>query len=329
MTRLISFLLTVASVAPASVIAPAAAHAQEYPTRPITVVVPFPPGGPTDVVGRVVTERMRASLGQPLVIENVTGAGGSIGVGRVAHASADGYTAVIGNVDTHVLNGAVYRLNYDIINDFEPVAVLSSYSFVLASRSAVPANDLKELIAWLKADSGKITQGTVGVGSLPHLCGIELQNRIGSRWAFVPYRGGVPAVQDLLAGHIDLVCLSPEGTLPLARDGRLKAYAILGRGRNSLAPAVPTADEAGLPGFQVPFWNALWMPKATPAEILAKMRAAVQESLNDAAVRARLAELGVDVLPPEQQRPEALAALQKSEIEKWWPIIKAAGIKAE
>jgi tripartite-type tricarboxylate transporter receptor subunit TctC len=167
------------------------------------------------------------------------------------------------------------------------------------------------------------------VGSLPHLCGVDLQNRIGSRWSFVPYRGGIPAIQDVLAGHIDLVCLSPEGTLPLARDGRLKAYAILGGSRNALAPAVPTADEAGFPDFHVPFWNALWMPKGTPPKALAKMRAAVQESLNDAGVRGRLAELGLDLPPPEQQSPEALAALQKSEIEKWWPIIKAAGIKAE
>jgi tripartite-type tricarboxylate transporter receptor subunit TctC len=324
MTKLIPFLLMIGGAALTSVIW-APAFAQDYPTRPMTIVVPFPPGGPTDVVGRIVAERMRTSLGQPVVIENITGAGGSIGVGRVAHASADGYTAVVGNVDTHVLNGAVYKLNYDVVHDFEPIAVLSNYSFVLASSGAVPAHDLKELIAWLKTESGKVTQGTVGVGSLPHLCGIDLQNRIDSRWSFVPYRGGVPAVQDLVAGHIDLVCLSPEGTLPLARDGRLKAYAILGSSRNALAPAVPTADEAGLPDFHVPFWNALWMPKGTPAKVLAKIRIAVQESLKDAAVRARLSELGVDLPPTEQQ----LAALQKSEIEKWWPIIKAAGIKAE
>jgi tripartite-type tricarboxylate transporter receptor subunit TctC len=305
------------------------ANAQTYPMRPITLVVPFAAGGPTDVVGRIVAERMRSSLGQPIIIENVSGAGGSIGAGRVARAIPDGYTAVVGNSDTHVVNGAVYSLSYDVTTDFEPIALLSSYPMVLVSKNAVPAKDLKELIAWLRSNQATAVQGTVGAGSLPHLCGVDLQNRIGSRWRFVPYRGGAPAMQDLAGGQIDLVCLSPGGTLPLARSGQIRAYAILGKSRLTGSADVPTVDEAGLPGFYVPFWNALWMPKNTPKTIVAKINAAVVEALNDGSVRRRLNELEVEIPPPEQQTPEALAALQRSEIEKWGPIIKAANIRGE
>jgi tripartite-type tricarboxylate transporter receptor subunit TctC len=305
------------------------ANAQTYPMRPVTLVVPFAAGGPTDVVGRVVAERMRASLGQPIIIENVSGAGGSIGAGRVARAMPDGYTAVVGNSDTHVVNGSVYALNYDVTTDFEPVALLSSYPMVLVSKNAVPAKDLKGLIAWLRSHQDTAVQGTVGAGSFPHLCGVDFQNRIGSHWQFVPYRGGAPAMQDLAGGQIDLVCLSPGGTLPLARSGQVRAYAVLGNSRLAGSPDVPTVDEAGLPGFYVPFWNALWMPKNTPKSIVAKINAAVVEALNDGTVRQRLKELEVEIPPPEQQTPEALAALQRSEIEKWGPIIKAANIRGE
>ncbi len=305
------------------------ANAQTYPVRPITLVVPFAAGGPTDVVGRIVAERMRSSLGQPIIIENVSGAGGSLGAGRVARATPDGYTAVVGNSDTHVVNGAVYTLNYDVTTDFEPIALLSSYPMVLVSKNALPAKNLMELIAWLRSNQGTAVQGTVGAGSLPHLCGVDLQNRIGSRWRFVPYRGGAPAMQDLAGGQIDLVCLSPGGTLPLARSGQVRAYAVLGKSRLAGSPEVPTADEAGLPGFHVPFWNALWMPKNTPKSVVAKINAAVVEALSDATVRQRLNELEVEIPPPEQQKPEALATLQKSEIEKWGPIIKAANIRGE
>jgi tripartite-type tricarboxylate transporter receptor subunit TctC len=305
------------------------AGAQSYPARPMTMVVPFAPGGPTDTIGRIMAERMRAPLGQPVVIENVTGAGGSIGVGRVVRAAADGYTISIGNSSSHVFNGAIYALPYDLLNDLEPVALLCSQPLLIVAKKAMPANDLKELIAWLTANPDKASQGTPGAGTAAHITGAFFQKQTGTRFAFVPYRGTGPAMQDLVAGQIDFMIDTPTNSLPHVRTGAIKVYAVTDRHRLAAAPDIPTVDEAGLPGFHFAFWQALWVPKGTPKEIIAKLNAAVAETLADPGVRQRLAEQGQDIPTGDQQTPEALGAFHKAEIEKWWPIVKAASIKAE
>ena len=305
----------------------AGAHAQTYPSRPITLIVPFPAGGSTDAVGRILVERMRTSLGQPIVIENVGGAGGSIGVGRVARAAPDGYTLDIGQWDTHVANGATYPLTYDLMKDFEPIALISSNPFLVLARNTMPADDLKGLIAWLKANPDKATQAIPTAGS--HVAGILLQKQTDTRFAFVPYRGGGPAMQDLVAGQIDMMIIQAAVALPQVRGGAIKAYAVTARSRFAAAPGVPTVDEAGLPGLYISGWFALFAPKGTPKPVIDKLNAAVVDALGNANVRARLADLGQEIPPPEQQTPEALAAFHKAEVEKWWPIIKAANIKGE
>jgi tripartite-type tricarboxylate transporter receptor subunit TctC len=305
------------------------AHAQTYPSRPITVVVPFPAGGPTDAIVRILGERMRVSLGQPLVVEYVTGAAGSIGVGRVARAAPDGYTMVIGHLATHVMNAAVYPLTYDVVKDFAPVVRLPSNTFFLVSKSAVPANNLSELIAWVKANQGMVSFGMPGANTLPHIAGITFQNMTGTRFAFVPYRGAAPAMQDLIAGQIDLMVDQVQNSLAHVRAGRIKAYAVTAPSRAPAAPDIPTVDEAGLPGLHVALWYGFWLPAATPPDIVAKLNAAVVDAYADPGVRARLAELDLEIPPRDQQTPAALAALQKAEIEKWWPIVKAAGLKPE
>ena len=305
----------------------AGAAAQTYPSRPITLIVPFPAGGSTDAVGRILVERMRTSLGQPIVIENVGGAGGSIGVGRVARAAPDGYTLDIGQWDTHVANGATYPLTYDLMKDFEPIALISSNPFLVLARKTMPADDLKGLIAWLKANPDKATQAIPTAGS--HVAGILLQKQTDTRFAFVPYRGGGPAMQDLVAGQIDMMIIQAAVALPQVRGGAIKAYAVTARSRFAAAPGVPTVDEAGLPGLYISGWFALFAPKGTPKPVIDKLNAAVVDALGNANVRARLADLGQEIPPPEQQTPEALAAFHKAEVEKWWPIIKAANIKGE
>jgi tripartite-type tricarboxylate transporter receptor subunit TctC len=307
----------------------AASAAQAYPSRPITMIVPFVAGGQTDVITRIVADHMRATLGAPIIIENVAGAGGTIGIGRVARAAPDGYTLTLGSQTQFVNSGAVYALSFDIVGDFEPVALVATGPYLILAKRAVPAKDLKELIAWIKANHNKVSQGHIGAGSGPHLCGIDMQDKIGARWTFVPYRGGAPATQDLLGGQIDLFCPASGTVLPMVRDGLLKAYAITGKNRQPTALDIPTVDEAGLPGLHVLSWSALWAPKGTPKAIVDKLNTAVRAALADQAVAARLADLGLDVPSRAEQTPEALRALQKAEIEKWWPIIRAAGIKPE
>jgi tripartite-type tricarboxylate transporter receptor subunit TctC len=259
----------------------------------------------------------------------VTGAAGSIAVGRAAHAAPDGYTLSIGSWSTHVLNGAIYALQYDVLNDFEPVSLITTQPVLIVAKKSMPANDLKELIAWLKANPDKATQGTAGVGSVLHIAGVFFQRETGTRFKFVPYRGAAPAIQDLLAGQIDLVFDLASDALPQVRAGTIKAYAVTARSRLAAAPDIPTVDEAGAPGFYVSNWQAFWVPKGTPKEVISKLNSAVVDALADPAVRLRLADLGQDFLAVEEHTPEALGALQKAEIEKWWPIIKAANIKAE
>jgi tripartite-type tricarboxylate transporter receptor subunit TctC len=308
---------------------PLGARAQSYPSHPITMIVPFPAGGPTDTLARILTERMRTSLGQSLIIENVSGAGGSIGVGRAVRAAPDGYTLSIGQLSTHVFNGAVYPLQYDLLKDLEPVSLLASVPTWLIARANLPAKDLKELITWLKANPGRATVATVGPGSAAHLSAIYFQSQTGTQFQVVPYRGAAPIMPDLMSGQVDLMFGEGSTALPHVRSGKIKAFAVMAKSRWFAAPDVPTVDEVGAPGLYISFFHGLWVPKGTPKEIIAKLNTAVMVALADPVVRQRLTEVGQEIPPGDQQTPEALRALQKAEIEKWWPIIKAANIKAE
>jgi len=307
----------------------AGATAQTYPSRPVTVIVPFAAGGVTDIVARIVSERMSKALGQSVIIENVSGAGGTIGVTRLFRAAPDGYTLVVGQWTSHVGAGAMYPVPFDYLNDFEPVSMLSIAPLWIVGRSNLPAKDLRELIAWLKANPDKASAATTGLGSGIHMCLVYFQNMTGTKFPLAPYRGAAPLMQDMLAGQIDLSCPEAGQTLPQYRAGSIKAYAVLTQKRWFAAPDVPTIDEAGVPGLHFPFWHAVWAPKGTPKDVIAKLNAAVVETLADPGVRQRFNELGHEIAPREQQSPAALAAYHKAEIEKWWPIIKAANIKLE
>ena len=324
MSKLRCAVLVIAALAAA-----ARADAQTYPSRPISMVVPYSAGGPTDTIARIMAERMRVPLGQMVIVENVTGAAGTIGVGKVARAAPDGYTISIGHWGTHVVNGAIYALTYDVLTDFEPVAMIATNQQIIVSKKAVPARDLQGLIAWLKANSATATQGTAGHGSGSHLSGVYFQSITGARFQFVPYRGAGPAMQDLVAGQVDLMIDQAANSLPQVRAGTIKAYAVTDKVRLATAPDIPTVDEAGVPGLHIAIWHALWMPKGTPKAIIDKLNAAVVETLADAGVRERLAQLGQEIPAREQQTPQALFAHHRAEIEKWWPIIKAANIRGE
>ncbi len=307
----------------------ASAAAQTYPSRPITIVVPYPAGGPTDTLARILADRMRPALGQSVIIENPTGAGGTIGTGRVARAAPDGYMIILGHWQTHVVNGATYALAFDVVKDFEPITLVADCPVWMVAKQALPPKDLTELVAWLKENPGKATVGIAGVGGGADVLGTYFQKNTGTRFQFVPYRGGAPMIQDLAAGQIDLTFTQVASSLAQVRAGQIKAYAVMAEKRWWATPETPTIDEAGMPGLHASFWHGFWAPKGTPKDVIAKLHAAVVETLADPAVRQRLTEVGQGIWPREQQTPEALAAQQKAEIEKWWPIIKEAGIKAQ
>jgi tripartite-type tricarboxylate transporter receptor subunit TctC len=303
-----------------------AASAQTYPNRPITLVVPLGVGGSTDVIARIMAEGMRQVLGQTIVVENTTGAGGTIGVGRVARAAPDGYTLGIGQWGTNVASGAIYPLQFDLVKDFEPVGLIATQPFLIVSKKDVPAKNLKELIAWLKANEGKTSQGNSGVGTPSHVGGLLLQKAIGVSPTMVPFRGAGQSSQGLVAGQIDVMLDTPAVSMPQVRGGTIKAYAVTAPKRLAVAPEIPTTDEAGLPGFYFTFWHAFWVPKGTPKDVVAKLNDALVKTLADPATRERLTNIAQDIFPKDQQTPEALAAYHRAEIDKWWPIIKAAGI---
>ncbi len=307
-----------------------AAWAQAYPSRPITMIVPFPPGGPVDTIGRLVAERMRASFGQPVVVENVIGASGSIGLTRAARAAPDGYTIHAGNWSSHVGSPASFPLQLDVLTDLEPISLLPMAPTLIVGRKGLPASDLRELILWLKANPGKATSGTNGAGSPSHVSALYFQNETGMQLQFVPYRGGAALTQAIVAGEIDLrIGAEASQTLQYLRSGDMKAFAVLGERRWSAVPEIPTIDEAGVRGLHISLWNGLWAPKGTPKDIIARLNAAVVEALANPAVQQRLADIGFETPTREQQTPEGLAAFHRAETARWWPVIKAAGITVQ
>jgi tripartite-type tricarboxylate transporter receptor subunit TctC len=305
------------------------ALAETYPSRPITMIVPFAAGGPTDTIATIIAAGMRKALGQAVITENVTGAAGSVAIGRLVQALPDGYTIGIGHWSTNVLNGAIYALPYDLRTDLAPIALVASNPQIIIARKTMPANNLQELIAWLKANPDKALQGTAGTGSPSHVGGVYFQHSTGTRFQFVPYRGGGPAMQALVAGQLDLGFEQVANVLGHVRAGEIKAYAVTAKTRLAGAAEIPTVDEAGLPGFYISVWHGLWAPAATPRDVVAKLNLAVVKALADATVHQRLADLAQEIPPPGQQTPNALAELQRADIEKWWPIVKAANIRVE
>jgi len=306
-----------------------AAAADNYPSRPITIIVPFSAGGPSDAMARILAERMKTSLGEAVLIENVTGAGGSLGVGRAVRSPPDGYTVSFGHLGTHVANGAVYKLGYDLVADLEPVVLLPSNPMIVVSKNAVPAKSLKELLAWIKANATPVTAGTAGAGSGAHIAGLYFENVAGVKLQYVPYRGTAPAMNDLIAGQIDLMIDQTSNSITQVRAGSIRAYAVTDDKRVDSAPDVPTTDEAGMPGFHMTLWSGMWVPKDTPKDIVTKLNAAAIEALNDPAVRKQLENLGLRMPPADQLSPAALGTWQKAEIAKWWPMIKAANVKVD
>jgi tripartite-type tricarboxylate transporter receptor subunit TctC len=307
----------------------ASAAADDYPSHPITLLVGFPPGGPTDALARLLAKGMESSLQQTIVVETVSGASGTIATGRVVHAAPDGYTIGIGNWTSHVGSPAIYPLDYDVQKDLQPVSLLAYSPLWILGKNAIPAQTAAELIAWLKAKKTPTTFGTVGTGSAAQLAAISFANAIGAKFEYVPYRGAGPAIQDLLGGHIDLSCLEASATLPYVQAGKFKAFAVVNDERWSKSPNTPTTAEAGAAGVSLPFWHGLWTTKGVAKAIVGRLGAAVKTALAEPAVKDRLEQLGMVIFPPDQQNPAALAAYEKAETDKWWPIIKAAGIKAQ
>jgi tripartite-type tricarboxylate transporter receptor subunit TctC len=305
------------------------ALAGDFPSHPITLVVPFSAGGPTDAMARILGERMQKTLGQPITIENVTGAGGSLGVGRVARAPPDGYTVSIGHLGTHVANGAIYKLGYDLVTDLEPVVLLPSNPMIIVSKNAVPAKTLPELLAWMRAKPTPPTAGTAGAGSGSHIAGLYFENITGIKLQYVPYRGTAPALNDLIAGQIDIIVDQTSNSIAQVRAGTIRAYAVTDDKRVESAPDIPTTDEAGLPGFHMTLWSGLWVPKNTPKDVVTRLNQAAVEALNDPAARKKFQDLGLEMPKSSQLSPEALGGWQQAEIAKWWPMIKAANVKIE
>lgn len=311
----------------ALLLAVAPAAAQPFPSRPITMVVPFAAGSGLDIVARVVSDRMQKSLGQGIVIENALGASGSMGAGRVARASPNGYTLCYGGWVTHVVIGATFNLQFDVVSDFTPIAMTSSVPWLMAVRSSIPVATLQEYIAWTKAKPDGPTLGTVGPGSAPFIVGSWFAELTGTRITPVTYRGIPQITQDLLTGQIDMMLSERASTLPHYRAGKLKVLAVLNRQRLAELPKVPTAEEAGVAGFVFDSWQGIWAPKGTPADIVKQLNAAVVEALADARVRQRFDEIGASIPSRDSQSPEALGRFQKAEIDKWWPLIGKLGIK--
>jgi tripartite-type tricarboxylate transporter receptor subunit TctC len=305
------------------------ASAEVYPSRPIIMIAPLGVGGSTDVVARIVAQGMGQVLGQNIAVENVTGAGGTIGEARIAHATPDGYTIGIGQWGTNVANGAIYPLTYDLMKDFEPVGLVATQPFLIVARRSMPANNLKELIEWLRANASKANEGNSGVGSPSHVAGLLFQKAIGVNFTMVPYRGAGDSTTALVSEQIDVLLNVPGISMGQIKAGAMKAYAVTSPTRATMAPDIPTTDEPGLPGFYFSFWHAIWVPKGTPKDIIAKLNDALVKALADPATKKRLIDTGQEIFPPEQLTPEALRSFQQSEIDKWWPIIKAANIKAE
>src|SRR4030081_3460094 len=307
----------------------ASARADNFPSHPITVIVPFSAGGPSDAMMRILAERMKLQLGETILIENVTGAGGALGVGRTVRSAPDGYTIGFGHLGTNVANGAIYKLGYDLVADLEPVVLLPSNPMIIVSKNAVPAKSLKDLLAWLKARPTPPTAGTAGAGSGSHIAGLYFESVSGIKLQYVPYRGTAPALTDLVAGQIDIIVDQLSNSIAQVRAGTIRAYAITADQRVASAPDIPTTDEAGLPGFHMTLWSGLWVPKDTPKDIVAKLNASAVDALNDPAVRKQLENLGLQMPPGEKLSPEALGDWQKAEIAKWWPMIKAANVRVE
>jgi tripartite-type tricarboxylate transporter receptor subunit TctC len=305
------------------------AIAQTFPSRAVTIIVPYPAGGPTDTIARILAERMKDALGQTVIVENVAGAGGSIGVGRVAHAAPDGYTLSIGHVQNYVFNAAIMNLPYDVVNDFAPISLIADTPIWIVSRKSLPADDLNGFIAWLKASGGKATMGTVGIGGPTDVAARIFAKETGTSFQIVPYTGGAPQLQDLLGEHIDFVIGQAAAQLGAVRDGQLKVFGVLSPKRWWAAPEVPTLDEFGIHDIDASFWHGLWAPAGTPPDVIDKLVAAVRDSLADPTVQERFKKLGQEIWPPDYQTPEALAAKQKAEIARWTPIIKESGIKVE
>jgi tripartite-type tricarboxylate transporter receptor subunit TctC len=303
------------------------ARAQDFPNRPVTMVVPYPAGGVTDVMARMLGEKMQAVLGQSIVIDNVGGAAGSIAVGKVARSPADGYTMIFGNVETNLTNAVTQNLTYDMFKDFDPVVMAPSYPFLIVSKNEVPAKTLPELIAWLKTQGDKAFQATIGAGSAQHLCGARMQKALGFSWGFVPYRGSAQAIQDMLSGRFDIMCTATGSFLPHVREGKIRAYAVTTPARLEGAPDIPTVDEAGgLPKFYVGVWNAFWVPKGTPPAAIRKLNEAVIAAMKDPTTAKKLIDLGLDAPKADMLSPEALGAFHKAEADVWWPLMKDMGL---